>query len=86
MDTFDLDNTECGLGVWAQQYFLIDAEHTIMNNASQNHQIICFLESLLNVKLSSVWLVFNVFLVVLELKVVKEILEKINAFVCLVAN
>ena len=53
MDTLDFNDTESRLGVGTHQCFLIDSEHTLVNDTCNYYQFVRFVESLLNVEFAA---------------------------------
>ena len=53
-----------------------------MNNTSQDQVILTFVEGLLNMKLTTIGLVLQLWFQIWELQIIKKVLEKVNAFKC----
>ena len=81
-----LYNTESSFDVRAKESLLLYPKNTFMHDTGYNNVVLCFLESILNMKLTSIILFLQISLRIWKLKIIKEILEKLNTFMSLAAD
>lgn len=86
MDAFNFDNTKSSLWVRSHKYFLIVLEFAFVNYSSDNNVFIRFIEFLLYVEFTTVWLIHDVCFTIGKLQIVEKVFEQVDTLMSLIAD